>query len=119
MDCGAELLRPCRGQVDHLVHRLETDVVMGDPDDAAARARGQQVVRDPTRSGGVEMGGGLVEDEHLAGGEDGTCQTDPGPLTTRDIDAAVTDPGVGAVGQRVDPVAEGCTAPGKTAGGNL
>ena len=54
----------------------------------------------------VEVGCGLVEDQHRLVSEQGAGDREPGPLSTRQPGMAVAEPCVEAVGQGGQPVAQ-------------
>ena len=79
---------------------------MGDDDRRPAAGRLEELPHHRAGGLGVEVGGGLVEDQHREVGEESARQRDAAALTAGDEHPPLPDQRVPAVGQGVDPVGE-------------
>src|SRR5215470_5876215 len=91
--------------VEHhdLVNLVERVAFVGDEQDGAAFGGLQQVRGKRPAAVGVEVGGGLVEDQQRRVGKKGAGQCKALPLAAGDGCAVGADGGVPAFGQRCDP----------------
>ena len=64
-----------------LVHQVEPDRLVGDPQDRAGLGGVEELVRELDGRGVVEVGGGLVEHQHRLLGQQGARDREPCPLT--------------------------------------
>src|SRR4051794_27208694 len=100
-------MRPLLGnlavfQDDDLAGAADGGETVGDDDGGAAVEEALEAALDRFLGADVDVGGGLVEDEDAGLGEEGAGEGDELALAGRELDAALADFGVQALGEAGD-----------------
>src|SRR6478672_10572871 len=81
---------------------------MSDQQDASLADCGENVLDQRLGRRGIEVCRRLVEHEYRRVDDQGACEDDPLPLTTRELASFLADECVEPFGQRLDPIPDPC-----------